>query len=76
MARQRGPYLFTFAGQRGIPQVYVFLGGRPSLGLKSEPALLDDGFFVVDDLVAMVGFAEGDFVDGAGFFMVVDDLGA
>ena len=52
------------------------MGGRPSFGLKSEPVLLEDGFFVVADLVAMVGLAEGDFVDGAGFFMVVDDLGA
>ena len=34
--------------------------------------MLVDGFLVVVDLVAMVGLAEGDFVDWAGFFMVVD----
>ena len=35
---------------------YVFLGGRPSLGFKSELALLDEVFLEVVDLVAMVGF--------------------
>ena len=44
--------------------------------MKSDAVLLEDGFFVVVDLVAMVGFAAGDFVDWAGFFNDVDGLDA
>ena len=70
MARQRGLDSGNSQGV-GIPD-YVFFGGRPSLGLKSDAGLLDEGFFVVVDLVAMVGLAAGDFETWAGFFNDVD----
>ena len=44
--------------------------------MKSDAGLLEEGFFVVVDRVAMVGFAAGDFVDWAGFFIDVDGLDA
>ena len=39
--------------------------------MKSEPALLDDGFLVVFDLVAMVGLADVDFGTVAVVFVAV-----